>query len=343
MLSRIYTKPLIMVFLLMLLGCLGQPSPPKPATPTPEEIPANYVILLNVFVYFEPEGVAVVEMRQHPVSSIGEDLWPVQALLIENLSLMEDELILESCSLFSVSKIENLTYIVLEGLHVENETTTYYDKDGDGVFDPYRGAWVTKIAVLLDKAPYTSMRTSNIYEVLITDFYTKQNPVSWIDLVNISWGGGVKLLGYSVIPENSGKPRTNALDEYLLWENSNSLEAPDGYLLELWFPRFAKYTYRLREVGAEILGVETGFFSVGERGELTVKVKNTGEVSGDFIVTVKGASKSVQARVIYLRTSEASSLVFPFLAEEKGAKEIEVKVYYENQLLDLKKLFVRVS
>ncbi len=311
-------------------------------TCTYSQPPPLFYVLLNISITFKENGLATVEMRQHPIAPDGGDLWEFKDYYVATGNINVNDLIWESCCLFSLEPIENVTYFLKQSLKTDDSAVTYYDKDFDGVFDPYKGAWITVIDVVLPRSPDVTEIGGNlseaIYRVTVNDFYTKSNPSSWIDVINISWEPEVKFFNFSVSPPAAGQP-TRKGDRYILWMNSNALSAPDSYVLILGIPGFKGYCESLREVKGEILGVSlvTGFAQPGKW--VKVQIENKGEIPADFIVALdpaEGLTQS-QARVVYLNPNELFEFSFPISPGSmgrRGDREIHIKLICFNMVLD---------
>ncbi len=309
--------------------------PPSPTHPT--GVPENWAILLNVLITLKDDGVAVIEMRQHPITLDGGDLWPVQKSLVREIGEIDRDLIKESCLLFSVNPKENVNYVLLEPFHADDSLETFYDKNSDGVFDEYKGAWVTRIAVIFTESPNVKEISNKTFEIYIDDFYTKQNPASWIDLVNITWSGETEILGYSVIPKEASKPKTTISQGFLLWENSNSIQAPDTYIIKAKLPRFGEYPYVLKQVKGEIEKLNTpSTIKQTVRIVISATVKNIGEIDGDFTVLLQGSKELTpeQTQIIYLKPGEERIVKFPVFPRMKGRWNLHFSLYYREHLLD---------
>ncbi|HDN18298.1 MAG TPA: hypothetical protein ENF41_04475 [Candidatus Bathyarchaeota archaeon] len=279
-----------------------------------------YWVALNYDVEIDGSGTAYIIVKLHPIDSYGKSLLANEEIL-QNLMEEEESVAEEAVLLFTESPY--LTeYKVIEHAHLDESKLVYCDVLNTGRMQEYKGAVVLTIELHLNSTTAIEHIADNIYQVIIADFYTIQDPRSWIDVLNITIIEDAQLINFSYLPSHANPPQREGNN--LLWVNRNEPEAPDFYLLTLKLPRIV-FSKRESKISVEISSISS------EDHYLYIEVKNTSEESGYVDITLLG-DNSEQTRRVFLTPLESVTLSFPYRGET------EVRVTADGKLLAEKSL-----
>ncbi|MEM2931066.1 MAG: hypothetical protein QW797_09450, partial [Thermoproteota archaeon] len=292
----------------------------------------NYLIGLNMEVEFMNNGVARVTLKQHPFDMGGRSL--VSNGDVVNEIIGEEDSSLSLILLFFTTNPSKTSYVIVSHSRLDLEEHVLCNTGVPGVMERFEGAVTLTIDILLNTTSSFIMLSDDVYQVIITDYFTFTDPRSWIDVMNIRFTGNVKLLNFSADP-SWAKPPFIANSTQLQWVNMNEADAPDNYVLTLQIPGVVFSSAALR-LDAEVSGVRFSNAS----SSLSVNIRSTGKDEGTFIVVLfeKGYE---QARKISLRPGENAWVRFPVHVPE--GEEVTVKVFGENTPLDEYSMILRIE
>lgn len=274
-------------------------------------------------------GLARVTLKQHPFDASGRSLISNRDVVNEMISNEDSSVSL--ILLFFATDPSKTSYVVVSNSRLDYTEQVLCNTGTPGVMERFEGAVTLTVDVLLNTTSSLTVLGDDVYQVVVTDYFTLMDPRSWIDVMDLRFMGDVKLLNFSADPSWS-KPPSVANSIHLQWLNMNEADAPDNYVLTLRIPGvvFSSFSRRLK---AEIPGAR--FSNVSS--SLLVNVKNTGEDEGVFLV-VLSESGYEQTRKINLKPGESGWVNFPVHAP--GGDEILVRVFGGGKQLDEYRLTV---
>ncbi|MDW8034027.1 MAG: hypothetical protein RMI79_03710 [Nitrososphaerota archaeon] len=281
----------------------------------------SFLIGLNMVIEFTDGGIARVILKQHPFDFNGISLLSNEDVVKKIMS--EEESTIESMLLFFTSDPSKSKYKVVSHIFLDVNEEVFSNTGKPGIMDRFKGALVLIVDVFLNSTSGFVKIDDDTYQVFIPDYFTLRNPSSWIDVMEIRIIGNVKMLNFSVEPAWAKHPLIFE-GKVLKWFNLNEADAPDSYVLTLEIPGvvFSKAPRRLRAEVSRVL------FSDMD-STLRLSIRNTGAHEGFFIVSLSEPDYE-QARKVFLKPGEESSIVFPVYVSEG---RIVIKVFGEEDKL----------
>jgi hypothetical protein len=276
-----------------------------------------------MYVEFMDNGLARVTLKQHPFDAGGRSLILNKDVVNEIIS--NDDSSVNLILLFFTTDPSKASYVVVSHSQLELGEHVLCNTGAPGVMESLDGAVTLTVDVFLNTTSSLVALGNDVYQIVITDYFTLTDPRSWIDVMDLRFMGNVKLLNFSVDPPWA-KPPSVADATRLQWLNMNEADAPDNYVLTLQIPGviFSSIALKLR---AEVS--EARFSNASS--SLLVNIRNTGENEGVFTVVLleKGFE---QARKVNLKPGENAWVRFPVHAPD--GEEVEVKVFGGREQLD---------
>jgi len=274
------------------------------------------IIAINFRITFNSDGTAIVTLLQHPFF-VGRkgfvDAYGNMSIL--QTMIEREEAVAAEITLLFADNPEKVDYEIVSSMRMDDEEVVLCDVENIGEMKELKGAIVFDVLIRLESTNAIEQLDDQVYRIRIADCYTRQNPMSWIDVIEFRMGDNVELISYQWNPKSAKGPKI-VEENRLLWENFNEPEAPNEYILDLKLPNF-------RMAGAK--GFEVNAFSKFSDGLLQVTLNNVGN-EGFFFVRVIGDGIE-QTRKVYLNKGE--SVTLSFVAPE-GAK---VEIWHEKTLL----------
>ena len=281
----------------------------------------RYIIAINFRITFNKDGTALVSLLQHPfnISKRGfEDLYGDPAVL--ETMMQEIEGTIADLALLFADNPEKVEYEVVGEMRMNDDEVVLCDVENMGKMKELKGAVVLDVLIHLESTNAIEQLEDNIYRVRVADCYTRQNPMSWIDVIEFRMGDEVELISYQWSPKSAKGPEIAEKDR-LLWVNFNEPEAPNEYILDLKLPGFELKGAR---------GYEVEAFSRFSNGIMYVSIKNVGN-DGFFYVRAVGDGID-QTRKIYLRKGESANLTLP------APKPLRIEIWHGTTMLGEAKL-----
>jgi hypothetical protein len=318
-------RTICVTFLLFLLSAAVSSAPVvKPQAP--------FWIGLNLDVEFRDMGIVTVVLKQHPFDNYGNSLISDQNTVNEMLQ-EEDTMVESSLLLFALTPYK-VRYNITSGARLDPQESLLCNVgENFGGMKVFKGAIVLSFELFLNTTDAIQELEAGVYRVLVTDFFTVSDPRSWLDVVEFKFLEDVTLLNFSWDP-SWAKPPTVRGERSLRWVNENEADAPDHYILTLSIPGlvFSKPTLTAK---AEISDVEVS----AEDVSISVKVRNTGESFGTFIVRVLEGGYD-QARKVSLASGDETQVRFPLHAVT-GKALVQV-MSAEGTLLDERQVDLQI-
>ncbi len=274
------------------------------------------IIAINFRITFNDDGTAIVTLLQHPFFVGRKGFVDAYGNISILQTMMErEEAVAAEITLLFADNPEKVDYEIVGSMRMDDEEIVLCDVENVGKMKELKGAIVFDVLVRLESTNAIEQLDDQVYRIRVADCYTRQNPMSWIDVIEFRMERNVELISYQWSPKSAKGPKI-AEENRLLWENFNEPEAPNEYILDLKLPNF-------KMVGAK--GFEVKAFSKFSDGLLQVTLNNVGK-EGFFFVRVIGDSIE-QTRKVYLK--KGGSIILDFRAPE-GAK---VEIWHERTLL----------
>lgn len=298
----------------------------------PAEPQLNYLIGLNMKVEFMDNGIARVTLKQHPFDAAGRSLISNNEVVERIVSGQDSTLTL--VLLFFTTDPSKTFYVIHSQSKLEPDEQVFCNTGTPGVMETLNGAVTLTVDIFLNTTSSLIPLGGEVYQVVVTDYFTLTDPRSWMDVMDLRFTGRVRLLNFTVDP-TWAKPPFVANTTRLQWLNTNEADAPDNYVLTLRIPGVvvSGTPVRLRaEVSAARFSNATS--------SLQVSVRNTGDKEGVFTVVLIEEGFE-QARKISLKPGGEASLRFPVYAQNGG--ELVVKVFGGGEQLDEHRLTVTVK
>ncbi|GEM_PF-908598 len=292
----------------------------------------NYLTGLNMEVEFAENGVARVTLKQHPFDAAGRSL--ISKTEVVERVISEEDSILSLVLLFFTTDPSKTSYVVHSHSKLDPGGQVLCNTGTPGEMKRFEGAVTLTVDILLNTTSSLIPLGGDVYQIVVTDYFTLTDPRSWIDIMDFRFTGSVRLLNFSVDP-SWAKPPSVASPTRLQWLNMNEADAPDNYVLTLRIPGVVLSTTPLR-LSAEVSGAR---FS-NATSTLQVGVRNTGGEEGVFTVVLLEEGFE-QARKISLKPGAEAWVRFPVHAPDGG--ELVVKVYGGGEQLDEHRLTVTVE
>lgn len=283
------------LFLLLLASALTSSLPVV-------EPQAPFWIGLNLEVDFRDRGVVTVVLKQHPFDNYGNSLISDESVVRE--ILQEEDSIIESALLLFATTPYNVRYNMSTNARLDGQESVTCNVGTFGGMKTLRGAIVLSFDMLLNTTDAIQKLGDDVYRVVVTDFFTVSDPRSWLDVVEFRFSEGVSLLNFSWDPSWAKSPTVRS-ESSMRWVNENEADAPDHYIFTLKIPGVVFSSTPL-VTRAEISDVEVSAEDVA----LSVKVRNTGDAPGTFIVRVLEGGYD-QARKLSLSPGEEVAVKFP--------------------------------
>jgi hypothetical protein len=292
----------------------------------------NYLVALNMEVEFMDNGIARVTLKQHPFDANGRSLLSNRDVVSEIMD--EEDSTVSLILLFFTSNPSKSLYRVVSHSKLDKGEQVLCNTGVPGVMEQFKGAVTLKVEIFLNTTSSFAKLDGDLYQVAIVDYFTLRDPRSWIDVMDLRFTEGVKLLNFSADPSWS-KPPFVANNTHLQWLNMNEADAPDNYVLTLEIPGvvFSSIAQKLK---AEISGAR--FSNVSS--SLLVNIRNTGEDEGVFIIVLSEAGYE-QARKTSLKPGETAWVRFPVHLEE--GEEVDLKVFGGNEQLDEDRIILKAE
>ncbi|MGB9717865.1 MAG: hypothetical protein ACPL4E_05420 [Thermoproteota archaeon] len=292
----------------------------------------NYLTGLNMEVEFAENGVARVTLKQHPFDASGRSL--ISNTEVVERVIGEEDSIISLVLLFFTTDPSKTSYVVHSHSKLDAGEQVLCNTGTPGEMKRFEGAVTLTVDILLNTTSSLIPLGGDVYQIVVTDYFTLTDPRSWIDVMDFRFTGSVSLLNFSVDP-SWAKPPAVASPARLQWLNMNEADAPDNYVLTLRIPGVVLSTTPLR-LRAEVSGAR---FS-NATSTLRVGVRNTGGDEGVFTVVLLEEGFE-QARKISLKPGAEAWVRFPVHAPDGG--ELVVKVYGGGEQLDEQRLTVAVE
>lgn len=285
----------------------------------PQEV---YWTGLNLELRFGRAGSVLVVLNQHPFDQQGRSLISNQSVVNEVIG-GENSTIETALLLFSATT-EGVNYTIVSHSKLDMNKSVVCNLGLSEGMKAFKGAITTTFEVMLNTTTALTRISDDTYQVVITDFYTASDPQSWIDAINFTFTDGVTLLNYSSEPSWAKPPRIRGAD-YLGWINENEADAPDYYSFTLGIPGivFSRAPVKLE---GKISQVQI----LSDQSALSVKVSNTGQSQGTFIVRLVEGEYD-QARKVSLSAGEDMSVAFPLHIAEGTA---QVSLLADGSVID---------
>lgn len=292
----------------------------------------NYLIGLNMQVEFMDNGVARVTLKQHPFDAAGRSLIS-NSEVVERI-ISEHDSTLSLILLFFTTDPSKTFYKIHSQSKLDPDEQVFCNTGTPGVMEKLNGAVTLTVDIFLNTTSSLMPLGGDVYQVVVTDYFTLTDPRSWIDVMDFRFTGRVRLLNFTVDP-SWAKPPFIANTTRLQWLNTNEADAPDNYVLTLQIPGVVVSSTPIR-LRAEVSAAR---FS-NATSTLQVSVRNTGDNEGVFKVVLIEEGLE-QARKISLKPGGEASIRFPVYAKEGG--ELVVKVFGGGEQLDEYRLTVTVK
>ncbi|MBO3841991.1 MAG: hypothetical protein FGF48_06195 [Candidatus Brockarchaeota archaeon] len=292
----------------------------------------NYLVGLNMEVVFMDNGVARVTLKQHPFDAAGRSL--ISNTEVVERVIGEEDSIISLVLLFFTTDPSKASYVVHAHSKLDPEEQVLCNTGTPGVMERFDGAVTLTLDILLNTTSSLIPLGGDVYQIVVTDYFTLTDPRSWLDVMDFRFMGSVRLLNFSLDP-SWAKPPSVATPARLQWLNMNEADAPDNYVLTLQIPGVILSTTPLR-LRAEVSGAR---FS-NATSSLQVGVRNTGGDEGVFTVVLLEEGFE-QARKISLKPGAEAWVRFPVHAPDGG--ELVVKVFGGGEQLDEQRLTVNVE
>ncbi|MCX8183657.1 MAG: hypothetical protein N3F08_04500 [Crenarchaeota archaeon] len=292
----------------------------------------NYLVGLNMEVEFMDNGVARVTLKQHPFDASGRSLISNSEVVERVIS--EQDSTLSLILLFFTTDPSKTLYMVHSQSELDPDEQVFCNTGTPGVMETLNGAVTLTVDIFLNTTSSLIPLGGDVYQVVVTDYFTLTDPRSWIDVMDFRFTGSVKLLNFTVDP-TWAKPPIVADTTRLQWLNANEADAPDNYVLTLRIPGVVVSSIPVR-LRAEVS--EARFSNA--TSSLQVSVRNTGDDEGVFIVVLIEEGFE-QARKISLKPGREASIRFPVHAQDGG--ELVVKVFGGGEQLDEHRLTITVE
>lgn len=277
---------------------------------------------LNLELRFERAGRVLVVLNQHPFDQQGRSLISNQS--VTNEIIGEENSTIEAAILLFSSTTEGVNYTIVSHSEVNMNKSVFCNLGLSEGMKAFKGAITTTLEVMLNTTTALTRISDDTYQIVITDFCTASDPQSWIDAINFTFTDSVALLNYSSAPPWAKPPRTAGAD-HLGWVNENGADAPDYYVFTLRIPDvvFSRAPVKLegKISQAQVLSGQS---------VLSVKVSNTGQSQGTFIVHVVEGEYD-QARKVSLSAGEDAGVEFPLHVAEGTA---QVSLIAEGFVID---------
>lgn len=286
---------------------------------------------LNFELVFGRSGAVLVVLDQHPFDQQGRSL-------IGNRSVDEEVIALENSTvemgvlLFSATT-GGVNYNVVSHSQVDLSKSVFCNLGFSEGMKTFRGAITTTFKIMLNTTTSLTRISDDTYQVVVADFYTASDPQSWIDAIDFRFTDGVALLNYSFSPSWAKAPTTTSAD-HLSWVNENEADAPDYYVFTLTIPDVI-FSTALVKLEGKISQAQV----ISGQSTLSVKVRNTGQSQGTFIVQVI-EGKYDQARKVSLSANEETSVQFPLHIAEGT---VQVSLLADGSTLDRSELQIGVG
>ncbi|MEM2922198.1 MAG: hypothetical protein QXF26_07770 [Candidatus Bathyarchaeia archaeon] len=293
---------------------------------------APFWVGLNLNVEFRNKGIVTVVLKQHPFDNYGNSLISDEEIV--NEILQEEGSIVESSILLFALTPYRVRYNITSKARVEPQESVMCNVGTFGGMKIFEGAIILSFDLLLNTTGAIQELKDDIYQVIVTDFFTLSDPRSWLDVVEFQFLEDVALLNFSWDP-SWARPPTIRTGNNLLWVNENEADAPDHYLLTLIIPGvvFSKVSLRTK---AEISDIEVS----AEDLSLSVRIRNVGDDLGTFIIRVLEGGYD-QARKVSLAPADETRVKFP-LHIVSGKALIQV-IGEDNVLLDERQVDVQIA
>jgi hypothetical protein len=318
-LSRIALTILVVVVLTKLVAIPAKPQ-------------LNYLIGLNMEVEIMDNGVARVTLKQHPFDAAGRSLISNKEVVERIISDQDSTLSL--ILLFFTTNPSKTLYLIHSPSKLDLDEQVFCNTGIPGVMETLNGAVTLVVDIFLNTTSSLIPLGGDIYQVVVTDYFTLTDPRSWIDVMDFRFKGGVKLLNFTVDP-TWAKPPSIANTTRLQWLNINEADAPDNYVFTLKIPGvvFSSTPIRLKaEVSAARFSSATS--------SLQVSVRNIGDREGVFTVVLT-EKVFEQARKVSVKPGEEASVLFPVHAG--NGEDLVVKIFGGGEQLDEHRLIVSVD
>jgi hypothetical protein len=288
-----YSSAIVAIGLCVLCATLFTP------TVYPQEA---YWTGLNLELRFGRAGSVLVTLNLHPFDQQGRSLISYQNVTDQIIS--EENSTIETALLLFSATTKGVNYTIVSHSKVDMNKSVFCNLGFSEGMKTFKGAITVTFEVMLNTTTSLTRISDDRYQVVITDFYTASDPQSWIDAINFTFTDGITLLNYSSAPPWAKPPRTADAD-HLGWVNENEMDAPDYYVFTLSIPDVV-----FSRAAAKLEGKISQAQVVSGQSALSIKVSNTGQAAGTFIVRVLEGAYD-QARKVSLSSGEDGTIELP--------------------------------